>query len=444
MTDHDDQLDPIARLRDADPAVDVEPRAGFAEEVVAAAVAPEAEASAPSEAPVADLAAERARRRPRWLPIAAAAAAIAIVGGGAGYWAGASTGGVSVVAGGAAPPITLESGAGAPGAQPSIGDGASGGMDEQSKMMAGGASDLMYPYGFGRYDFHASGLATEAGSALAYTFDARPVTNAESVAALAGALGLDGVPELKDGSWTVGAQDGTGPSLWVGLDGTASFSYSDPRVNPWKCSADGATCEPSGALPGEAAAIEALRSLITASGRDAGDFEFTAETWEGAVTSSAQAWPVVDGQRLDRGWSVELAADGVVSASGALAAVVELGEYPVVSEQEGFERLSDPRFGAQNLVMPLAAREGGAIATDATSEEVWTPPTEAPAPAAPGAAIGWPVTDVEIVGARLGLASQWQPDGSVIVVPAYEFTDSDGGTWSVIAVAESKLDFGTD
>ena len=61
-----------------------------------------------------------------------------------------------------------------------------------------------------------------------------------------------------------------------------------------------------------------------------------------------------------------------------------------------------------------------------------------------GTSLSWPVNEVEIVSARLGLASQWQPDGSVLVVPAYEFTDADGGTWSVIAVAESMLDFASE
>ncbi len=61
-------------------------------------------------APVADLTAERARRSPRWLPIAAVAASIAIVGG-AGYGIGASTGGSTNLADGAAPPISLQTGA---------------------------------------------------------------------------------------------------------------------------------------------------------------------------------------------------------------------------------------------------------------------------------------------------------------------------------------------
>ncbi len=110
-----------------------------------------------------------------------------------------------------------------------------------------------------------------------------------------------------------------------------------------------------------------------------------------------------------------------------------------MSEQEGFERLSDPRFGAQMTILPIAARE---------------PPSRRPRsgclrpsrprhrPRAPS--LSWPVNEVEIVSARLGLASQWQPDGSVLVVPAYEFTDADGGTWSVIAVADSMLDFASE
>jgi hypothetical protein len=144
---------------------------------------------------------------------------------------------------------------------------------------------------------------------------------------------------------------------------------------------------------------------------------------------------VVDGQRLDQAWSAELSEEGMISASGSLAELVPLGDYPVVSEQEAFERLSDPRFGAQMTTLPIALRDAPVGA------EEWVPPTEPPAVPTEGAAVAWPVNDVEIVEARLGLASQWQPDGSVLVVPAYEFTDTDGGTWSVIAVAESKLDF---
>lgn len=432
----DDQRDPIARLRDADPAAEVEPRPGFADEVVASATT----GTVGGSAPPADLTAERARRRPRWLPYAAVAASLAVVGA-VGYGIGATTGGTVNMADGAAPPISLQQGSdGGTGAtEEAMVPGAS--ATDQAKMS--GSPDIAMPWGWGHRSFRASGLSTTAGAAEGYAFDARAATDAGTVAALAAALGVEGTPTLADGSWTVGPQDGTAPALWVSLDGTLSFSYSDPAINPWQC-ADGAeTCEqPTGEPPSEQAAIDALRSLLTSAGRDPAAFEYTSETWEGAVTRMAQAWPVIDGQRIDQAWSVELAQDGMVSAYGALADLVAIGEYPVVSEQEAFERLSDPRFGASMTDLPIALREQAVTdqAVTAAPDE-WVPPTEPPAAPTAGTSISWPVTDVEVVDARLGLASQWQPDGSVLVVPAYEFTDTEGGSWSVIAVADEQLDF---
>lgn len=449
--------DPVQRLRAADPAAGVEPAPGFADAVIARAADASAETSAATAtepaapaAPVADLAAQRERRR-RWPVFAAAAAAVVLVGavGVGGYAIGAGTADGSPVAGGAAPPITLQ-GAGSGAAPEQAASDAMGAAapDAMAKMSAGpGASGLVYPGGWGRNTFHATGLGTATGTAAGYGFDARSASNAETVGALAGAFGLTGTPELKDGAWVVGPQDGTAPMLSVSLDATLGFWYSDPRINPWDCGDGTGPCVPTGALPSEQAAIDALRAVVVAAGKDPAAFEFTADTWEGAASTPAQAWPVVDGQRLDQSWTLELTADGVLSASGALAGLVPLGDYPVVSEQEAFERLSDPRFGAQVSAMPYAMREEAVTAeaddSVATDAPTWVPPTEPPATPADGTAVSWPVNDVEIVSARLGLSSQWQPDGSVLVVPAYEFTDADGGTWSVIAVADAKLDFAT-
>lgn len=451
--DHDNELDPVARLRAADPAADFDAREGFADDVVSRTLAePLAEPAA-----VADLSSERARRLPRWLPYVAVAASLAIVGG-AGFGIGASTGGGTNLADGAAPPISLQTGAGTGGMAPemdaardgAVQSGLGGAATAESKMGA----NMIYPYGFGRNSFSSEGLSTAAGVAPAYTFDARAASNADEVAALAAALGIEGTVELKDGAWIVGPQDGTAPYLSVSLDGILRFSFTDPLINPWACGmseqpvAPDAVpapevivepCAPPTDLPGEDAAIDAMRSIIAATGRDPGAFEFSSETWEGSYTRNAQAWPVVDGQRVDQGWYLELTAAGVYSASGALADIVPLSEYPVVSEQQAFERLSDPRFGAQMTGAPNTLREP----TDTGTSE-WVPPTEPPSTPVAGTSVAWPVNMVDIVSARLGLASQWQPDGSVLVVPAYEFTDADGGAWSVVAVAESKLDFTTD
>ncbi|MET4157604.1 hypothetical protein [Agromyces sp. PvR057] len=477
----DRELDPEARLRAADPAAGVEPRAGFVDEVVAAAAgdstastapgasgapdgtaAGESDAASGPAAPVTDLGAERGRRRPRWIPVAAVAASL-VVFGGAGYALGAANGGSTSLADGAAPAISLQGpGSGAMPEQNAAQADSRAGAGAADKMSA----DMSHLYGSGRNEFSSSGLGTTAGTALGYGYDAPAASNAETVAALAAALGVEGTPALQGGSWVVGPQDGTSASLTVGLDGTLSFSFYDPRLDPWSCPATGGgsggseggdavapdpgtdptiepgivvPCEPTGSAPSEATAIDALRAIITSTGRDADAFEYSSQTWEGSVTRTAQAWPVIDGQRLDQGWSAEVSEEGVLSASGALAPIVPLGEYEIVSEQEAFERLSDPRFGAQMTNLPIAYRAGAV--TDTATE--WVPPTAPPAAPTSGAAIAWPVNRVEIVSARTGLASQWQPDGSVLVVPAYEFTDAGGGTWSVIAVAESKLDFST-
>ncbi|WP_353827211.1 hypothetical protein [Agromyces sp. SYSU T0242] len=431
----DEQRDPLERLRAADPAAGIEPRDGFADEVISRTTDATIGSSgtAAPDAPVADLDAARARRR-RWSLVAAAAASALVVGA-AGYGLGAAVGDPVNLAGGAEPPVSLQ-GAGAGTTEQAGAPGAAGGDLSLTEPDARG---LSYPYGFGRNEFSSSGLSTTAGTAAAYAFDARTGSTEPRIAALADALGVEGTPTLADGGWSVGPRDGTAPSIWVSLDGTLSFSYFDPTRDPWRCETGEEPCEPSGDLPSEQAAIDALRSLVSSTGRDPSGYEFGAETWEGAVTRSAQAWPVVDGQRVDQAWTLELSTDGIVSAYGPLADLVDLGDVPIVSEQAAFERLSDPRFGAQVIALPFAAEAGVTADVDE-----WVPPTEAPAAPAPGTPLAWPVHRVEIVEARLGLGSQWQPDGSVVVVPGYEFTDADGATWSMIAIADEALDFSAE
>ncbi|MBN8882152.1 MAG: hypothetical protein J0H73_07550, partial [Salana multivorans] len=113
-------------------------------------------------------------------------------------------------------------------------------------------------------------------------------------------------------------------------------------------------------------------------------------------------------------------------------------DVAIVSEADALARLSDPRFGAQNMVMPYAV---DAYAADGGATEEYTPPTQAPAAPGADATVEWPVWTVDLTSVRLGLGQQYQSDGSVLLVPAYEFTDSDGGTWSVIAVADADLSF---
>lgn len=445
---HDNELDPLDRLRSADPAAGIEPRRGFADDVVADTLAHTLHEPAAESAPVSDLSEARARQRARWIPFVAVAASLAIVGG-AGFGIGAAAGRATNAAGGAVPAISLPGPAS--GGSATEGGGTDGRLADPSgapsRISAGGIPDMAYPFGSGRNSFSSPGLSTTAGTASAYAFDARSASNAQRVTALATALNVQGIAAKMDGSWLVGAQDGTAPFLSASLDGMLSFYFTDPQINPWQCGLDSSStqaCDPPTDLPNPDAAIDALRALITSAERDPGSFEYTSDTGEGSFTRSAQAWPVLDGRRIDSPWGLELTATGVYSASGALADIVPLGDYAIVSEQAAFERLSDPRFGTQMTGVPIALRSEATPGTTESVPPATEPPTtEPPATPAAGASLSWPVNKVDIVSSRLGLTTQWQPDGGALVVPAYEFTDANGGTWSVIAVAEAKLDFAT-
>src|SRR5690606_8030978 len=106
---------------------------------------------------------------------------------------------------------------------------------------------------------------------------------------------------------------------------------------------------------------------------------------------------------------------------------VQTGTYDGVGPAEAVERLGDPRFGGGGMV--TWARESTLEQMTVEPEEPTVPPT-----VGEGARFAWPVTDVTITDARLGLAVQYQPDGAAVLLPAYELSDAAGNAWSVVAV----------
>jgi hypothetical protein len=409
----------------------------------------------------------------RWWQVAAAVAAVAVVGG-AGFWAGRGTESTTA----AVPAITLDQ---------SGTEGAFAAQDQKA------SADLRM-WSPGRVVFSAAeGLGDEAGTAHAWGLDAASVFSADSVARLAAALGVTGDPVQQDGSWLVGPQDGSGPSVSLYSDGTASVNYYDPARDPWNCASTGtaddaqatidpvAPCEPTGPQPSADDATAALREVMTAIGLDPAQFQFSTPDVGQPASTSVTAERVIDGQGTGLTWNATVVADGVQSLYGQLAPVVDLGEYPVVGATTAVQRMADPRFGAGSTgFMPLA-RDGVAVADGAATPETEPVAPQSPAPeattpqspaaeptapettdpepttpdpgstdapaattpptATPGSPIAWPVQQVTITEAQRGLTQLFQADGAVILAPAYLLTGDDGSTWSVLAVADSGLAF---
>lgn len=475
----DGPADPaLDRLRAADPAGDATADRGAIEAALrervpdAFGAEPEPEpatvaAAGAEPAPVVELpvvadelAARRARRLP--LQVAAAVAGVLVVGAG-GYALGAGALGPAASSADAGSTVAtalapIELG-GAPSEQSeSAADAAAPTLETLGSGARASADMASSGFWGGRSVFHQEGLPTAGGSAEAWAYDAAGVFSKETARRVADALGVEGDVREEYGSYAVGSADWTGPSVSLQPDGLASVSYNDPAKDPWGCvlatpteegggdtGADPADCrEPElGAPPAADAAVDALRGTLDDLGVDLGGYEVVADEQgldgDAPRTTTVSAYEVVDGRRTGTSWSATYSGAGLSSLYGGLAPRVALGTYDVVSPAEAVERLGDPRFASGG---PVAwARDGVEILPEIgpAPEEEATPTV--PPTVAEGSAFAWPVQDVTITDAQLGSAVQYQPDGAAVLVPAYELTDEDGSTWSVVAVVDDRLDF---
>ncbi|GAA2722204.1 hypothetical protein [Cellulomonas aerilata] len=461
--------DAFDRLRDADPAAGLEPDTASLD----AAVRERADRPAGDE-----LARARAARRPgRWGAVAAVAAGTLLVGSVGGYALG-SREGTGTGSRTAAAAITLSdatTGAAAGAAESSAaGDTAARSSVPDAPAAEGGTamSSRLLPWFGGHTVFTAQGLSDDTGTAQAWAYDPAQAFSAETAAQVAASLGLAGEPRLEGGIWLVGPQDGVDASLQLQPDGVTSVSYYDPSLDPFACPPSLAVPEsgvegqdgggqgepgkdavvPPDCTPRELppapqgdAAVARAREVLAAAGVDADRYEYEAAESGTPELAYVSAFEVVDGQRTGTIWSVSLVGDAVQSLYGALAPLVPLGDYDVVSENEAVARLSDPRFGASGGGVVAASVGGVAVDSDgaATTEPAPAPmgePTPPPS-VTPGSPLGWPVVEVVLTGARLGLAQHTLPTGATVLLPAYELSADDGTAWSVVAVADGELDF---
>lgn len=465
------EADAVARLRAADPAA----QANLTEADLATLRAAVDERRGAVAGVRDELAARRHRRLASWPARAAAVAAVAlVVGGGGGYALGAAGDGEGTGAAlTAEAPISLS----APEAAAEGGDMAGAAMDGAvapgPARMAG--ADAYWGGWYGRTVFSASGLSDAPATGRAWALDAGAVS-AEAAAAAAAALGVGGEPRLEYGSWVVGPSDGSGATVSLNADGLGSLSYWDPTMETWACAvtlegtgragsdgagSDGAGSDSAGSDGAESALVDpvapeaceqrdlgdaptgdaaagVLRDRMSALGVDPAGFEVVVEESGDPAYSYVVAHQVVDGQRTGLTWNASLTGAGVSGLYGFTAALVDLGEYDVISPAAAVERLNDPRFGA-GMSGPLRMAETAALPVE-LAEPDGTPPS----PLTPGSSFAWPVQFVTITQARLGVAVVTGVDGATALAPSYELTAADGSVWSVIAVDDAQLQFATD
>lgn len=328
---------------------------------------------------------------------------------------------------------------------------------------------MIYP-GYGATMLPGPDLTDEPGTAPGYRLAAEGIDLEALARQLGAAFGIAGEPTKQDYGWTVGSIEGTGPSIWIGDDAMVSWSYSDPTINPWECSG-GAVIEPAPAdgsdpavsgpgvaepgapescVPGKAPiderdAVREARKILSTLGVSDQPVDGIDVEWESGsddYTTWATAWQRVDGQRTQLSWSFTFAGDTVAWANGFAAGLEQVPSYPIVGARTAVIRTSDTRFTAfgptpldYGIAVPMAeARDDATVSSDASASanvpqgdprrvQVWWDPMTA-------------------TSAELSLAQYWQPDGTLVILPAYRVTTADDrGTWAIIAVAQTAVEF---
>ena len=242
----------------------------------------------------------------------------------------------------------------------------------------------------------------------------------------------------------------TGGLLPSPPDSVAKPIPIDTVVTTMPCAAP----TPPAHVPDKATAEAKAKDLLATMGYDTSlySFDTTADQWN----ASATAYRLVGGQRSALQVTIGFGGEGVVQwASGTLAAPQPATEYPIVPVADGIARLNDPTGrwlfigGGPGGVRVMAADAAGAsVGGVATTAAAAPPPDSAvSAPVPPGSVVPVsepvgtvPPVDVHLTKVSLGLSTVWAQDGAVWLLPAFVFTATDGGQYTVVAVDEKFLD----
>jgi len=368
---------------------------------------------------------------------------------------------------------------------------APGAGEEAETLQADAAMDIAPAYAV-TYDFELADTARfPAGEGTAYRLEP-PADLAAAAAGLARRFAMDAEVEpspFGDGAYQVGAEDGSGPSLWVAPSGDWSFNdmsrqpqircveteageapdadvETDVGVEPEGGGSSGdpgepadvepaEPCEPATpptGVPDEAAARQIAESFLA-------DLELPgmpritevhADEWGAWVSATL----VLDGADTDLHASVGLGGDAVVtSASATLARPVEAGLYPTIDAQAAVDRLqsqsawSGAALGLSGGRVPL-----GDVAVDDVPVDSGETRSTDDLPAQSGVTDDvsiLPVPDpdaepevraVTLVSAEPATVVTFDADQSVWLLPGVRFTDEDGGVWQVLTVADEYLE----
>jgi hypothetical protein len=345
---------------------------------------------------------------------------------------------------------------------------------------------------------NATGYQYRPGTAV----DAARVGELAAALGVEGEVVPGGGADVDGLAWRVGPDDGTAPSLTVGSDPQWSVNYSqawdtgvaavecivaedggsrgegvtderspddavtdvndmvEPSVDPTDGAPPAPTCEepvPPANVP-DADEAEALAAgVLETIGLDAASFEFEtyADEWAASITASSE----LDGIRSPISWGFGFGENAELQwMNGTLATPVATGPYPLIGLDEALDRLVEQNTwfgGGATGDVALMSDISDTAAPDADPSNI-VPVEGETAPPDTGSALPVESLPVEslpvetlptevieevatLIDVRPDLWWAWDDDGSVWLLPAYTFTDTENRVFTVPAVTDEFL-----
>lgn len=349
--------------------------------------------------------------------------------------------------------------------------------------------------------------------AIAYVFPQGSEPISAQLNSLLDAFGMEGSftktttdagTEYEWTTWSVGPNDGSGPSITVSDDGLLSWWYSEgwqemavgrPAPEPDTATSDstsdsssdssGGSSSDSAIVPPDApsdewveptppenvpSASEAetkFRELFARLGFGAD--QMIVESYGDDWSAGAWAYVVVDGVRSSLSLSASFGENGRLTyAGGYLGRPDVLATYPRVGTTAGLDRLRDDYGAIMAPAVGLPAMEDGAVVetvvpetvpgdsvpadsvpadsipVETVPDETITPDTITPETVTPETVTPETIT-VEIVGVEEEYILYWSVDGEVYLVPGYTFVAAEDewgyrGRYTVPAIPSEYLD----
>jgi len=268
-------------------------------------------------------------------------------------------------------------------------------------------------------------LSNTPGTASGYRLTRAGLDGAALAASLAEVFGPAGEVSQTEAGWVVGDLDGAAASVVVTDDPLLTWTFVDPVAT--------AAAKAGAAIPQDQAQ-ELASALLSRLGVDVADVDWQVDRF--SDVTAVTAWQVVSGARTALSWTVVFGDQGaVVSASGFAAGIEEVPGYPVVGAATAVRRAALPTWAVLGP-SPIDARAGDAVA-------IATPtPTGTASVGTEGRpTLSVEMSDILVTEAELGLAQFRQPDGNLLILPAYLLTGDDGSRWSLIAVTGDDVRF---